>query len=361
MNILIDIGHPAHVHYFRNLYPLLVKEHKIVVACKSESIIMQLLDAYQIPYIELGKKGVGLIGKIVKQVWFNWQIFKLIKVHNIDLAIGVSLSVIYASMFSQAKSILFIDDDKSVVKLIAKYAAPFADTILSPDVLKHEASKNCVYYPGYHELAYLHPSIYWPAKDVLKKYGIKDDEKYFILRFTAQRAHHDVNVSGLSVIHKRKLIDVLERYGRVFITMECNVNGDFEQYRIPILPQEMHDFLYYSQMLVSDSQTMSSEASMLGVPSFRCNTLVGEISYLEEEEKRYRLTFGYHPEHFEQMLQDIEDHLQMANLKEIWKTRRDRMLKDKIHVTEFWYWFLINYPKSFKMYKENRIDYNEFS
>ena len=153
---------------------------------------------------------------------------------------------------------------------------------------------------------------------------------------------------------------LLEKYGKVFITTEKEIDPEFERYRIPIEPYEMHSFLAYSQMFVSDSQTMSSEAAVLGVPSFRCNTFAGRISYLEEEEKRYGLTYGFLPRQFDWMLDAIKIVLKDPDSKAKWSIKRNRMLEDKIDVTAFWVWFIENYPESVKEVKLKDFDFGRF-
>ena len=72
MNILIDVGHPAHVHYFRNLAKLLSeKGHKVYWATKDIPIVIQLLEKYNFEFIVLPKKSDNLIGKILKQLLWN--------------------------------------------------------------------------------------------------------------------------------------------------------------------------------------------------------------------------------------------------------------------------------------------------
>jgi len=360
VNILIDIGHPAHVHNFRNLYHELSDRHQITVTCKSVPIITNLLEAYNIPFIELGAKGSSLADKVLRQVNFTRQISKIIKDRKIDLAMGLSFSVVYASKITKADSLLFDDDDQAPQPLTARFASPYADLILSPDVLKFENLKNAIYYPGYHELAYLHPKRFKPDQTILSKYGLTGRDKYFILRFSALKAHHDVGAVGLSLEKKRALIGLLSSYGKVFITMEAQLDKQFEQYRMPIEPQDMHSFLHYSQMLVCDGQTMCTEAAMLGVPSFRCNSFAGRVAVLEEEEKKYGLTYAYLPRQFDWMLSRIKDLLNRNDLKEEWALRRDKLLKDKIDVTSFWAWFIDNYPDSPIMMRSRNFSFDRF-
>ena len=43
----------------------------------------------------------------------------------------------------------------------------------------------------------------------------------------------------------------------------------------------------------------------------------------------------------------------MKNLKEKWQEKRDLMLKDKIDVSQFFVWFIENYPESARIMREN--------
>jgi uncharacterized protein len=105
-------------------------------------------------------------------------------------------------------------------------------------------------------------------------------------------------------------------------------------------------------MLIGDSQTMTSEAAVLGTPAIRCNTFVGRISYLEEEEHTYNLTYGFLPTNSDAMFVKINELLAMPGLKAVWQKRRQKMLKDKIDVTAFYVWFIENYPESERVMRE---------
>ena len=52
-----------------------------------------------------------------------------------------------------------------------------------------------------------------------------------------------------------------------------------------INPIDMHHFMAFSSIIIGDSQTMSAESAVLGVPFIRYNDFVGKLkllSYLEE-------------------------------------------------------------------------------
>jgi predicted glycosyltransferase len=353
MNILIDIVHPAHVHLTRHVYAELCQRgHKVVVTVKDIPAAIDLLNRYNIPFIYLGGKSDTLIGKALLQIKFNFLLWNIVRKHKIDIGFGSSLTIAQLSKFTRIHSIILDDDDDEVEPLFVKYAHPAADVILSPACTKRATTK-MIGYSGYHELAYLHPSRFQPDVNVLSEAGIRPGEPFFVLRFNAFKAHHDVGVQGLSVENKRRLIKMLEKKGKVFITTERNIDNEFKKYQLSVPSHKIHSLLYYATMLVGDSQTMTSEAAVLGTPAIRCNTFVGRISYLEEEEHVYELTYGFRPDHAEVMFSKIEKLLALPDLKKEWKLRQKKVLSDKIDVTAFFLWFIENYPQSAEVMRTN--------
>lgn len=307
MNILIDINHPAHVHLMRNSYKMLVENgNKVLVVVKEIPSAMKLLDLYGIPYVNIGKKDDALGKKGLDQLVFDRRLLKLVREHHIELGVGPSINIAHVSKLCKMKSIILDDDDDEVEPLFVKFCHPFADAILSP-VDTPRKSKKTIYVNAYHELAYLHPNRFQPDPSVLKDAGVEKGEPYFILRFNAFKAHHDVGVVGLTIENKRRLVEYLKTKGKVFITTERDIDDEFKSYQLKVSPEKAHSLMYYATMLVGDSQTMTSEAAVLGTPAIRCNTFVGRIHYLEEEEHKYNLTYGFCPQQSEAMFQKIEE------------------------------------------------------
>lgn len=353
-NILVDINHPAHVHLFREfIREMKAKNYNVYVCVKDIPAAKKLMNLYGISYIELGKKSDSLVGKAMNQLKYNWQIYRLVKRYRIDYGVGTSISLAHVSKFTKMKSFVFDDDDAEVQPLFVKYAHPYADYLFSPNVLDFERKeKNHITYPGYHELAYLHPKRFRPDPKVLDDLGIKEGERFFILRFNAFKAHHDVGVSGISMDHKRRLVQMLSEKGKVFITTETAIDQEFEPYKISISPEKIHSALYYASMLLGDSQTMTSEAAVLGTPSLRCNSFAGRIAYLEEEEHTYGLTKAFKPDEADQMLLQLKEWLADPEMDAKWKEKRSRLLQQKIDVSDFFVWFIDNYPESVSTFRE---------
>jgi predicted glycosyltransferase len=348
MNILIDIGHPAHVHYFRILAGELVRNGNLVFWCtKDIPIVKQLLNSYGFEYIVLPQKSDTLPGKIGKQFFYNIKLLQFCFKKKITLVIGVSVTAAHISKISKIKSFVFDDDDDLVQPLVTKYVIPFCTELLSPDSLKGKRNrKDTVFYPGFHELAYLHPTRFEPDPSVLQECGLKGGEPFFIFRFNVFKAHHDNNIRGLSLEQKLRLIHILEKKGRIFITTERDIEPELSIWQLRISPEKMHSLLAYATLFVSDSQTMTSEAAMLGVPALRCNSFAGRLSTLEEQEKQYGLTYAFLPDDFDRLLEKLTELLAIPDLKSEWHRRRIKLLNDKIDVTSFWLWFIEYYPDS---------------
>jgi predicted glycosyltransferase len=361
MNILIDLVHPAHVHLIKNTYyELKNKGHNLFVTVRDNYAIIELLNKFEIPHKIFKKKRDSLLGKLIMQFEYNIKLLSLVYQKKITIGFGSSVSIAQISKFSKMKAIFLDDDDDEVEPLVVKYAHPFVNTILSPDCLKRKSTKT-IYYPGFHELAYLHPNRFTPDKQVLFDLNLKENEVFFVLRFNVFKAHHDIGIKGLSIETKRKLIQFLEKKGRVFITTEREIEQEFKKYQIKVSQEKIHSLLYYATMFIGDSQTMTSEAAVLGTPSIRCNSFVGRISYLEEEEHKYSLTFGFKPDESEKMFMKIQELLENPDLKKEWAIRRNKLLADKIDVTAFFVWFIENHPQSVKIAKTDPNFHLRFS
>lgn len=355
MRISIDIGHPAHVHYYRNLaVELMSQGHQMFWSTKDIVIVKHLLDFYGFDYTVLPRKSDGLIGKMWKQLLYDLIFLRLCIHYKIDMAIGTSVSVAHISRISRVKTLVFDDDDDEVQPLVTRYVNPFADALLSPDSLKGKRKRqDTIYYAGYHELAYLHPKRFTPDVSVLEDIGLRKGDQFFVMRFNVFKAHHDVGIKGLPLDQKLKLISILEPHGRILITTERKIEPELTRYQLHLSPEKAHSLMSYATIFLGDSQTMTSEAAVLGIPSLRCNSFAGRISNLEELEHRYGLTYAFTPDNFPAMVSKLRDLLAMPNLKEEWQKRRQKMLADKIDVTAFWVWFVENYPRSAEIMRKD--------
>jgi hypothetical protein len=346
MNVLIDIAHPAQVHLLKGVYESLIqKGFRVYVTVKDLPAAKGLLQQYQIPFFCMGAKKNSLVGKFLYQGRYTLQLLQLARKYTIDLCIGSSLTITHLKVISGIPALVFDDDDDAVEPLFAKLAHPFASVVLTPSSIERK-TKNAVYYAGYHELAYLYPGRFKRDVAVLKELGIHPDEPFFILRFNAFKAHHDVGAKGLSFEQKQQLVALLLKYGRVFISTEGDMEPEFTPYKLPVSPDKIHSVLSYATIFIGDSQTMTTEAALLGTPAVKLNSFAGKLSVPNELEEKYHLCYSYTPSQFDSFMQKIQTLLADSSIKQTWKIRRDALLAEKIDVSSFFLWFIENYPSS---------------
>ncbi|MFZ4725007.1 MAG: DUF354 domain-containing protein [Paludibacter sp.] len=361
MNILIEISHPAHVYKLMPSIKILQENnHKVLVVTKAVPSITFLLEKYHISYSILGIKKDGLLAKGLLQLWYNIRCLWIMKSEKIDLMIG-SLTAAYMTRLTKIPSILFDDDDDEAQPLMVKYVHPYLSHILSPSALTgNRLRKDTIYYKGYHELAYLYPNRFHPDPSVLTEIGLNQGDTFFVVRFNAFKAHHDIGVEGLSIDNKRKLISLLETKGKVFISNERNIDDEFKKYQLKLSPEKIHSLIYYATMLIGDSQTMTSEAAVMGTPAVKCNTFAGKLSVPNEIEDKYQLCYSFLPDQSNKFFAKIEELLSNENLKSDFAIKKDKMLSEKIDVTAFMVWFIENYPQSANIMRDNPDFQNKF-
>ena len=198
MNILFDIGHPAHVHLFKNFIQFLNNNgHSIIVTSRNKDVTHKLLDKYKITHKTLTQPQKTFFGMIYEIIIRDLSILRLHLKYKFDLSFGTSISIGHLSLFSKTKSFNFNEDDDDIVPLYAYVSYPFSNVIVNPTCLRFKRWKNKrILHNSYHELAYLHPDNFTPDINVLGKYDLKPN-KFIVIRYSALDAHHDKGAQGL--------------------------------------------------------------------------------------------------------------------------------------------------------------------
>lgn len=335
MKILIDINHPAHVHYFRNFYKImLAKGHQIQVVARNKEIEHNLLNLYQIPYVSRGKGKDGKLGKFAYMIYAN---FKLLGI-SLKFKPDLFLNFLHPYPSQVAKllgkpSLVFSDTEHA--KLHHRLTVPFATKIFTPQCYRTDLGGKHVRFQGYMELAYLHPKYFSPNKEILSILGVHENEKFVIVRFVSWEAAHDFGHSGMSLENKRKAIHEMSKYAKVFISAERQLPEDLESFRIKIPFDKIHDAIFYSALLFGESATMASEAAVLGTPSiFMDNDGRG---YTDEEEAKYGLVFNFTEDEKNQVaaIEKAVLILRNENSYSEFKNKRNKLLSDCLDTTEF--------------------------
>jgi len=335
MTVLVYLGHPAHFHLFKEtIKNLQAKAVKVIIVIKSKDVLEKLLTDSGLPYLNISDaNNKGSTYKNFAKRLYN--LAKIIRAEKPKLLAGSAAELTILGKLFRIPSYIFFEDDFEAVKKFAKIAGPLATKLICPECCSAwKWNDKKLGYKSYHELAYLHPSHFTPDAEKVKSV-FNLNEKNFILRFAQLTAYHDVGKSGITTDIARQLIDMLSAKGNVFITSERALEPQFEKYRIQISPLDIHHALYFADMYIGDSQTMTAEAAVLGTPAIRFNDFVGELSYLEELEHTFDLTYGVKTNQPKKLLEKVNELLQIPNLKQDWQNKRKKMLNERIDFADF--------------------------
>lgn len=347
--VLVDINHPAHVHLFKHfIWELTSRGHKVIITAKNVESITKLLKLYNIPYISTGSKKDHILWKYVYEFFHLLKVLLIVVNRRIDYGIGISMVLPIVSKLTRIKSFALDDDDLAATPIFGKFTS-YADIILNPSALAHEnRGEQRICHPSYHELAYLHPNRFKPDPAVLTELGLTPGDPFFVLRFNAFKAHHDSGIRGLTLDQKVELVEFLRKFGRVFITTERAIEPELKPYQLPVSPEKIHTLLYYATLFVGDSQTMTTEAALLGTPAVKLNSFAGQLSIPNEIEQKYQLCYSFQPEGFLAMMHKVKELVLNDDIKAIWRNRKAVMLADKVDLTTFLTELVLNYPNSMR-------------
>lgn len=337
--ILCLVAHPSQYYIFKNIAKDLGLKHEVILVYTSKDILRSLVENDELPYkcyeIRLYKHN-GLLNAAKNFLVKEYNLYKIVKKYKPKILVGTSIVLSHIGFVLGIPSLIINEDDVNVISLSAKLGYPFATNIISPFICNlGRFEKKAIKYDGYQKLAYLHPNYFQPSREIAQKY-LNLEQSNFLIRLSALSAHHDVGIHGISNNDIYELINFLRQYGNVHLSSERNLPQDLEVYRLKLNPLHIHHVLSHMDLLVSDSQSMSVEASILGVPSIRISDFAGRIGVLEELEYKYQLTFGVKPSQFN-LVSDmiIKNILSLRDYKLVFKQRCDKMINEKIDVVSF--------------------------
>lgn len=327
--ILFDVGHPAHVHLFRHVARAMQEQgHDILFTALDREIIVHLLDQLDLPYQVTYKRRKGrfaLLAELLRRTLATWRIARRFRA---DLLFSFGNPTVGLPAGLLGKPYVALTDTEHA-KEQHRLFKPFATIIATPDVFTVDMGPKQVRYNGYHELAFLHPDVFTPDPSYLEALGLKPGDAFFVVRFVAWRATHDVGQRGFTIEQKRALLRELAQHGKVLLSVEGEPDPEFLPYVTHFPPEIIHHLLAYATLYVGEGASMASEAAVLGTPAVYVNTLI--MGYILDLQDTYHLLYWYTDG--EPALAKIRDLLAMPDLKQVWAERRAHMLGDKINPT----------------------------
>ena len=333
MRILIDICHPAHVHFFH--YPIqLLRErgHDVLITSRDKDIALPLLEELGLPHEKLSAaRNTGLVSMARELGQRNLALWRVVRRYRPEVMAAIGgINIAQVGWISRIPSAVFYDTENAHLQNALTY--PFASCVLVPAC--YEAwlprHRHCRY-AGYHELAYLHPRRFTPNRQIAIENGLSPNGMTFFIRMVAWRASHDIGERGWTGDLLRQVIHKLASLGKVLISTESELPEDLAVYRYTGKTSAVHHLLAFCRAFVGESATMASECAVLGVPA----VYVAETprGYTNEQGEKYGLVVNVHELNWETLELAI-DHI-LGQAPDYWHGQRERLLADTIDVADY--------------------------
>ncbi len=265
MKILIDILHPAHVHFFRPFREEMIdRGHEILVTTRQKDVTTELLEAYEIPHTVLSRQRTGRAGLAYELVTRTGRLISIARRFRPDVLTGImGPSIALAGAILRTPRIVFYDTEIAIST--NRWVYPMSSAVCTPDSYTGKVRGNHVTYPSYQELAYLHPNRFKPEEEKLAAFGI--EPPYSLVRFVSWEASHDIGASGLTLADKLALVEGLKAHGSVVVSAEGILPLELREHRLKGPVSDVHHVLAFADVFVGESGTMSTEAAVLGTPA----------------------------------------------------------------------------------------------
>jgi predicted glycosyltransferase len=338
---------------FRNLAgELATRGHEVLFTLREKECARDLLDQYGLAYEVLSQKqtGVGLAREFVERGRRLWNVAARFKPDFLAGVMGPSIATVgrLRRLLGLDRARIAVFYGTEIAKLTNSFVYPLADYVCTPDSYRGTVHGNHVTYAGYHELAYLHPRRFQPDPAIVRAAGIDPTSPYFVLRFVAYQASHDVGVRTIDVERKLALVNALSKHGRVIVSSEPELPSELEPNRLRIPASHIHHVLAFARMLVGESATMAAEAAVLGVPAVYISPFGRGFT---DDLGRYGLVENFTEARFrDDWVEFVRRMASRPTLGDDAKAARERMLGDKVDVTA---WMLEFFEREYARRFEN--------
>jgi uncharacterized protein len=288
VRILIDVCHPAHFHFFKHaLRRLRERGHELLVTSRQKECAIDLIEHSAIRHVDLGAQHRGsAFGMLRELVVRNARLVRVIRGFRPDVLAAVGGTFVAQSGFlTRTPSVVFYDTAEARLQNLLTY--PLVTRLAVPACYDGWVPRNTLRYPGYHELAYLHPAVFTPSRERAIRAGLAEQGRTILLRSVSWSASHDRGLQGVGDERLVALVEALSRLGKVVISSERPLPAALEPMRHRGSPELMHDLMAHCDLYLGESATMASECAVLGVPAIffapegRC--------YTTDQQRRYGL------------------------------------------------------------------------
>ena len=350
MKIAVFVNTPAQVHFYKNIVAALEGDgNQVFILARDYGETIGLLNELEIPFSLFASTPDLKSGKSTSLPHDVVNAFRYLKGKKIDLTTGWGTYCTFTARLLKVPDVTFNDNEcttNAALYAMLNLTYQFTNVFVTPSSFRQEFGPKQLKVESYKELAYLHPNYFTPDPSVFDLLGISRSHDYSVLRFNAFDCSHDLGVRGLTDSDKIALVTELSAYGRVFILSEADVPKQIREHVLNVPNRRIHDVLYYASLFITDTQTMATEAALLGTPTIRSDAFVGDcdVGAFIELEGEFQLLFNLTTaaEVAAKAAQLIQD----PHAKDDWQKKRDRLLERKLDMAALMVSLIEGYPAS---------------
>lgn len=333
MDVGIFTNTPAHVHLYREcIHELETRDHTVTVFARDDGPTLDLLEYFNIPYRVYGTRDVTTYGLVRETPSHLWSIARFVREADLDLVLGMGVYSTFAAVIGRCDAITVMDSEPMAT--IQRLGAPVVSAFLTPASFRRDLGGKHYVFDGFKETAYLHPDVFERDPTVRAELGLDAEEPYVIVRFNAFNGHHDVGQRGFTLPQKRRLIEALAEEATVIVSDESDrlALDDMPARPYAAHPARIHDALAEASLLIADTQTMVTEAGLLGTPAIRSNSFVGDDDMGNFRDlERAGLVFNLAA--FDAVVRRGRELLSDDATTESWEEKRAEFLSNKCNLT----------------------------
>jgi predicted glycosyltransferase len=357
MKVLIDIAHPAHVHYFRNFARIFEESgHSCLFTLRNKGIILSLAEYYKLSYKI--RSGEGNHYKLFYMIVSVINIWRFAKEFRPDIFVDMGTVFAAPVAFILRKPYIAFEDTEASWKTRLLHM-PFTDVVITPNTFLKDLGKKHITFNSTMELMYLHPELRG-EKIISEEEKISEDldKNIILLRFVSWDAHHDKGEKGISPDEKVKLVNLLSGKYEVVISSEGDLPASLRRYANKSAPSLIHDLISKSKYVITEGATMASESVVLGTPVIYVNSIINGNTKNQAEKGLLLIANG--SRNLQDTVNEVEKMYSNSALLLDFKTKCEIYLKSKINPTSFLIWFIEHWPDSFRIMKDNPEYQNRF-
>jgi predicted glycosyltransferase len=333
MHYLFFMNTPAHVHLYKHaVRRLRGRGHETSILARDYGCTRQLLDWEGLSHTVYGRCGTDRRSLFTNLPAHYLRIARTVRRLDPDLVFGMGAYGAHAGLLSRTPSVLVLDSEPT--SLDHTVSTPFARAILTPAAFRKNLGADHYTFDGFKESAYLHPSAFEHDPTIRADLDVGPAEPYVVVRLNAFGSHHDVGEGGFGPGTRESLIERLAEHATVFVSDE---DGSLDLSALPartfdLHPGRIHGALAEASLLVADTQTMVTEAALLGTPAIRSNSFVGDndMGNFQELAAAGLVINVADPE---TVSQEAVSLLADPNTGRAWRERRDDYVADMVDLT----------------------------